>query len=271
MRIIFIAAGFGFLCLHPLFAAPNPQPATAFALGTSTIAPLKTEDTRAFFKAFIAKVNPLPRGDFESREAYQKRLPLPEDAKKLVYLPAEILMPSLEKNFAYDIDTQMMTVIGGFEPYKDNRPHKPKGTKAMYIAQDFTDMTPYTGSNAYGGTATVSGGESADYIIDFHNARQWTASLYDNKTKHFAVSFPVSPSIGQELSKHLQIVLGVVPMGYSNSFYGETFRETPTFDNPNDFVNYAYEIEADLVSVSVIDTNTGMILKQIIVPASQAK
>ena len=261
-------AGYGIASNHLSATAEQKLPASdPLPLG------LRTENIIKFFQDFITD-HPIPqRSQFETEAEYQARLGPAFDQSRVYYFPVDAAVEDGPK-FKYDIDSKMMTVMGGSEELVSGRTEsdaEPEDVTAIVLHIKDDDQGEYDAQTAGGAQIKVSKSATTDYDLDFVNASDWPVTAYysagDDKDKHhFLVSFAMGPKAAEELSHHMKMVLGVNLEGYQNA--GSRFSDyhKPTFDEPNEFTMSVDWIEAKLVSVSVWDTEAKKIVSQVLVP-----
>ncbi len=245
------------------------KPVTAPTKAPSVTPGLSIADTKTFFLDFISKSKPPEKSEFETDTDYQKRLPPAFDTKKVIYFIAE-MQPETDKNYKYDIATKTLSVLGGWQQYSDDRKSIPSGATSIAIRQDYKDLGSYNGTTAGGANVSVSKASFLTFVLDFRNQSAWPVAVWnalDAKTsnKHLSVSVPMEPLEAEALSKHIELVIGVTLAGYSNTDSEITFRTTPTFDDPSDLVSTTVSAEANLVSLTVLDTASKKIITQVFV------
>jgi hypothetical protein len=243
-------------------AAALPQPARqAPTAGTfeETKAPFEPQlkDTEATFKEFIAKGHPKPRDQFETREEYEARLPKPFDSSEVLYFEV-----TQEASYSYDIDKQRLTLVGGEFKNPDFREYKLTGLAPLAIHRKLSDTGRYEASNAFGKTVTVTKGYFYDYYLHLTNGKSLPATLkvpgrksYD-KSEQLTLSVTIQRDQAKEVAPRLAIVCGVRFVAYAKSAHECTLATTATIARPSDLAVFANGIDADLVSIHIIDKQT---------------
>jgi hypothetical protein len=247
--------------LGPMAATPGSPTTPA----RSTLL-LRVEDTKAFFERFISTGEVSPRGKFETRESYQKRLPPPFDSNKIVYFTVSSGGPYydfLHDPYDYDMDTQKFTAFAGHLDRQDSLPTYPgadKGTPIIiYEKKDKEDTYPAT--NRFGVAATVDRSYYSDYVLNFSNLDQCPAELYDSASGIFKITIARSPKVAERLSKNFEVIVGVKLPGYSHSGFGY-FHTEPTIDKPIETFTLRSQIDAEMMKVILRDKSSGEVLAE---------
>jgi hypothetical protein len=236
---------------------------------TSSTAPtgsFNIEDTKSFFISYTAKITPPERGDFETDEEYQKRLPKPWDTNKVVYFKVDYNI----KNYTYDINAKKLTIHSGTFLYSDFEEYG--ATIPIIIHNETEDKGSYIGTNAYGAEVTVNKVYIKDYILNIVNADQCKPDYLTDppsleemraaqeNTNNFITidsplhfTFNIEPAAAEKFCKAAQMIIGVKLLGYSNSEFKCTGTAKPTIDHPRELASFRYRIDCRLASIIVTD------------------
>lgn len=241
---------------------PPPQPVRAASVA-GTIAEVKAPfqpqllTAEEAFKDFYAKAHPKPRDQFETREEYDARLPKPFDNSQLFYF--EVTQDSA---YSYDIDRQRLTVFGGAFKSPDYREYKLTGLVPFSIHRKIDDKGSYEASNAYGKTVTVTKGYINDFFLHLINGKSLPAALKVPNKKSYEPSEQLALSVAlprdqaKEVAPRLALVCGVRFVSYAKSVMECTLSSKATISSPTELAVFAYGIDAQLVSLHIIDKQT---------------
>lgn len=244
--------------------------------GAANAAAIKPEDTRQFFTLFCAKAQPPKRDPFETDQEYTSSLPPPWESSRIVYfevMPGEgvtIENPDAENGFSYDIHTQTLTITSGSAADSSDGGWHPKATRPIQLLESVDSIDSYKATNGFGAQVSVTRESATDCVLYVHGMEACPRDIFDSKTCQFKVSTNLPPDQAKAETPDLRIIIGVRLRSYANSYYGLTCKQSPTFSDPVDITKYRMSIEADFVSVSLMDSTSGKILTQFDVPAGHA-
>lgn len=226
---------------------------------------------------FIEKVNsisePLPRGEFETREAYEARQPS-LSLEKSVLLRLERGF----KDYSYDIDKKLLSIhipIAKIEPRKRKLTGLP-----IQAAYKIENQGEYIASNAYGAKVKVEKTYSTIYILYVPDSQidglvtekenpvlaslpestraSLRKTLKDEKT--IAVTLVAEPSDAKRISENFAVLFRVRPKGLQNSVFEATHTTKPTISEPKESTLFSRAIEVDLLEILVRDGALGSVL-----------
>ena len=226
-----------------------------FSETRSPLLPSLTE-IEPFFQQFIDRGHPTPRDQFETQEEYSARLPKDLDSTIIYYFVVKGAAA-----FQYDIDRQRLLISAGeFEVPRYNN-YSIGIMVPVKIFGCLQDKGDYEGSNSYGKTATVTKANSYDYFFHLTNGKALSSKLRI-KSKDYSdveslgLSFPIATADAKKLAPDLVLVCGVRFLDYKRSIYECTGVHKPTVDNPSEFCFYSKGIDAEIASLSVVNTQT---------------
>ena len=235
---------------QPIRAAPS---AGTFEEVKSPFEP-KLKNTEEVFDDFVAKGDPKPRDQFETREEYETRLPKPFDNSEVFYFEV-----TLETSYSYDIDKQRLTLVAG--KLKSPGYHKYKLTDLvpLSIHRKYEDKGTYEASNSYGKTVTVKKTYVQEYYLHLTNGKSLPAALkipskesYD-KSEQLSLSISLPRDQAKELAPRLGLICGVRFIAYPRSVHECTLSGKATITNPSELAVFAKGIDAQIVSIHVIN------------------
>lgn len=215
------------------------------------------QTTEAAFKDFYAKSHPKPRDQFETREEYEARLPKPFDNTQLFYFEV-----TQDAAYSYDIDRQQLTVFGGAFKSPDYREYKLADLVPFSLHRKIDDKGTYEASNAYGKTVTVTKGYINDFFLHLTNGKSLPAALKVPNKKSYEPSSQLALSVAlprdqaKEVAPRLALVCGVRFLSYTKCVMECTLSSKATITNPTELAVFAYGIDAQLVSIHIIDKQT---------------
>lgn len=233
---------------------------------------LKIEDTKAFFDDYLSKKDPPPRGEFETTDEYQKRIPKYPKPTGICYFSVPYVLS--EKRYTYNADTQTMMVIGDYlsTPFDEEKRFclPRKLVDRVYRTDGYCNS--YTATNAYGAQVTVTVETATEYKFCYANLTCIPQELVDGKLtgdESFEFRLPVhlAPKAAEAFSKNIETIIGVRPIDYSRSIRTQRFSKA-TFDSPSDFTYNSLIIEANLVKIILRNSATKEIVAQYDIPES---
>jgi hypothetical protein len=243
--------------------APPAQPAAT---------DLKIEDTKAFFDDYLSKKDPPPRGEFETTEEYQKRIPKYPKLTGIYYF--SVPYSSSRKQYTYNADTQTMMVIGDYLslPSEKERYFCSQGKLVDRVYRTDGYCNSYTATNAYGAQVTVTVETATDYKFCYANLTCIPPELVDGKltgndSVKLIIPVHLDPKAAEAFSKNIETIIGVRPIDYSRSIRTQRFIKA-TFDSPSDFTYNSLLIEANLVKFILRNSATKEIVAQYDIPES---
>ncbi len=221
---------------------------------------------------FITKINavaePQPRGEFETREAYEARQPkLPDAASTLLRIERGY------KDYSYDIDKKVLTIR---IPIAKIKPRKSLSGLPLQAAYSIDKKEEYTGSNSYGARVTVEKIWSTSYLLFIPPAQVESmltetenpilATLPESMRARMADTFkertvslylPAEPRDAERISKNYAVILRVRPKGLQYSVFEATHSTKPTISEPKESTLFTRAIEVDLLEILVRDGPMG--------------
>ncbi len=239
-------------------SVPKPEPARP--------QPVKYDFLEA--QEYITKISALaespPRGEFETKEAYEARQPkLPDAASTLLRIERGY------KDYSYDIDKKVLTIR---VPITTLKPRKSLSGLPLQAAHSFDTKEEYIGSNSYGAKVKVEKNWSTQYLLfvppaQFNSMLKETddpifASLPESrraayKKRTISLDISAEPRDAERISKNYAVLLRVRPKGLQFSVSEATFSTKPTISEPKDSVLFTRAIEVDLLEVVVRDGPMG--------------
>ena len=226
---------------------------------------------------FIERVNsisePSPRGEFETREAYEARQPS-LSLEKSVLLRLERSF----KDYSYDIDSKLLSIhipVAKIEPRKKQLTGLP-----IQAAYKIENQGEYVASNAYGAKVKVEKTYSTNYVLYVPDSQLGglvtekenpvLASLPENlrasmkKTlkneKTIILTLTAEPGNAKRISENFAVLFRVRPKGLQNSVFEATHSTKPTISEPKESTLFSRAIEVDLLEIQVRDGALGSIL-----------
>lgn len=222
------------------------------ALFTKTITEIEP-----FFRGFVTKGHPSSRDQFETQEQYEARLPKPIDQATVFYFSVE-----RAANFKYDIDRQRLLVTGGEIKDPGYREYKYDSAIPLMIFYRSEEKDKYEASNAYGKTVTVTKDYFYECFLHLTNGKKLNQKLRTKGMEDYSVveslglSFPIATADAKELAPNLALVVGVRFSDYKRSISECTLYSKATIQRPAELSVFCTGIDAELVSVHVIDKRT---------------
>jgi hypothetical protein len=226
---------------------------------------------------FIEKINsisePQPRGEFETREAYEARQPsLSLDKSVLLRLERGF------KDYSYDIDRKLLSIhipVAKIEPRKRKLTGLP-----IQAAYKIESQGEYIASNAYGAKVKVEKTYSTNYVMYVPDSQldglvtekenpalaslpesmraSMRKALKDEKT--IVVTLAAEPDNAKRISENFAVLFRVRPKGLENSVFEATLITKPTISEPKESTLFTRAIEVDLLEILVRDGASGSIL-----------
>lgn len=222
----------------------------------------KITDTKSFFEQFTANKEQQERGEFETKEEYERRTSKQADTTSVLYFKLDVIPLHFFKNYKYDIDAEKLTVTGGKCINYRYYDYTPSSGAAVVIRTRSEDKGKYKASNAFGKTITVDKTYLYDYVLDFANSDYIPDSVFDKSECAFTLSITRGPKEAEKLSKNLFLVVGVNLHGYQQSTYQCVEIKEPKIDSPSELGLYSYLIEVRFVKILLYDQVTKTILTQ---------
>ena len=244
-----------------LASVSKPEPARAL--------PVRHDFLEAQEYITNAVAEPQPRGEFETREAYEARQPkLPDAASALVRIERNFL------NYSYDIDKKVLTIR---IPFAMTGPRKRLSGLPLQAAYSIDKQEKYTGSNSYGAQVTVEKTRSTSYLLFIPPAQVESmltetenpiiATLFPEsmraryadafKEKTISLYLPAEPRDAERISKNYEVLLRVRPKGLQYSVFEATHTTKPTISEPEERTLFTRAIEVDLLEILVRDGPMG--------------
>lgn len=225
-------------------------------------------DAAKFIDKIISLAEPVPRGEFESREAYEARQPkLSASETTLVRLERGY------KDYAYDFDSKTLSIR---IPVGEIKPNKTLQGFPLRVAYEHENKGGYTASNAYGARVTVEKTWSTQYLLYVPNEQLGSlvtvtddpvlASLPDNlrrqmagkyKKTTVALTINAEPNDAERIAKDSLVLLSVRPKGLQDTVHEATFSSKPTISEPRESTLFTRAIGVDLVEIIIRDGKTG--------------
>ncbi|MFC7460314.1 hypothetical protein [Hydrogenophaga defluvii] len=243
-------------------SVPKPEPARP--------QPVKYDFLEA--QEYITKINaiaePQPRGEFESREAYEARQPKLADAASTL-----LRIERGYKDYSYDIDKKVLTIR---VPVAKIKPRKSLNGLPLQAAYSIDKKEEYTGSNSYGAKVTVEKTWSTSYLL-FVPPEQVNSMLKETenpilatlpesmrarmadsfKERTISVDISAEPRDAERISKNYVVLFRVRPKGLQFSVFEATQSTKPTISEPKDSTLFTRAIEVDLLEIVVRDGPMG--------------
>ena len=253
---------------------PPPSKPTKPA-SVSKSEPKRTQAVKQDFleaKEYIAKINaaadPQPRGEFETREAFEARQPKLSDNES-----ALLRIERGYKNYSYDIDKKVLTIR---IPVTKIKPRKSLSGLPLQAAHSIDKKEEYTGSNSYGTKVTVERTWSTLYLLFVPTAQLDSilaeapnpifATLPENmrarmpdtlNEKAISVYISAEPKDAERISQNYSVLLRVRPKGLQFSVHEATHTTKPTISEPRESTLFTRAIEVDLLEIIVRDGPMG--------------
>ena len=150
------------------------------------------------FTTYLANKIPPVRGDFETQEAYQKRLPKPIDQKRIYVFPVCQLPTGRafgilwDKNYKYDMEKQCLTIFAGCRyNYIDDPRLAAIGIKQdtdfigeglpIILSTSDHDMGVREKQNVYGAKVMVTATSYISYILNIDNYKNIPDSIIERR------------------------------------------------------------------------------------------
>jgi hypothetical protein len=243
MRIIFKITSLVILFSTPLFAQP-----------------FKITDIDSFFKAYTNQNKQPKRGEFETLEEYQKRLPQPYDSSKIVYFNIYANADIFDKNYTYDIDNQMLTFFGGKICLEKSSEYQTNDGIPINIYTNIYRNKEYEASNAYGKTVTVKELYGKFYVLNFLNISGLPDSIYDGAKNEFHLSIKKAPKEAEIISKTVSLIVCVQPINPKQSTFECTRTTKPTIEKPTAIATFLFWIDVKFKSLLLYDQDSKQVI-----------
>jgi hypothetical protein len=294
---------FGFAVLLGLFISGLAL--AAIPTPTQTPPPkapvIEIKDPAQFFPWFYGMRNKrAQRGQFETEEAFQKRIPPPFDSSKILYFK----VGEGPVSYYYDIATQTLTIGNGecdsdqsftrWDP-RTNFDFQYGGSECLVITLKsvYHDKGSYLGQNAFGVKARIRKSEvegfrfkilnieflpgQYDHVITTPSGENMgikppigDGSIVGYMAKHnmplLKIPLQIEPSLAKKLAPNLEILIAVQLPAYEKCILFIDDPSTPTIDSLYETSGKRYQIEAKAVAFLVIDKTTKAVIKTIPVP-----
>jgi hypothetical protein len=246
-------------------------------VAAQTTPALKIQNTDQFFSWFLRLKERAPaKTEFETEDAYRKRLPA-IDSRKIVYFMVE---PERSvKSYSYDPATQTLILGAGILTDGEGRtaPFWDEGTTAtgmpfqrgVRLARRGVVTGSYVGETAFGVRRRVSQSVRTDYILRLSVPREWwgthvrTSPLFPPQ---LAFDLQVEPRAAERLSKSYQMLVGVQMKGLADSRYWISGEGEATLTSPEEVTRLTLMISATLKEIIIRDRFTKATIKTITVP-----
>lgn len=208
LSLILVTSGLGAAkAATPPEVTPSTNPAGPGATG-----PLPVEEVAPFFSDFQKKGMKPTRGEFETKEEYEKRLPKPWDSEKVVFF--SLNRSKLNKAYRYDVDRELLTVQGGKVPISASDLKKEFAGTPVTIFDEWEDKGEYEAKNGFGERVTVKKTWLTEYVLFLDNIGPLPETVYDRNKRQFEIQLSRAPKAAAELSKNVELLLAVRLKGY---------------------------------------------------------
>jgi hypothetical protein len=163
---------------------------SAFSMAQPTQAKgLKLSKTTTVFPFFaLVMKEKEERGEFETREEYQKRLSKRFDTTAVYFFKLETTPASMYKGYRYDIDDEMLSIIGGRCNDYGYREYTPLGSTATVILTTTEPRGTFKASNAFGKTIRVEEFNIREYVLSFVNSDSIPDTVFNREDCTFRLS-----------------------------------------------------------------------------------
>lgn len=228
-------------------------------------------DADKFITKITSLAEPKPRGEFETREAYEARQAKLTDSGAVL-----VRLEHGYKDYAYDIDSKTLSIQ---IPISEINPRKRLQGVPLRAAYSIDKKEQYTASNAYGARVTVERTWSTQYLLFVPTAQleglltvaddpamaslpeSMRARMADRfKKKTVTVSLTAEPSDAERIAKDYIALLLVRPRGLQGTVSEATFSSKATINEPKESTLFTQAIEIDLIEIVIRDGKTGKTL-----------
>ena len=239
---------------------------------------LKVQDTERFFTWFFHLKQRVPaKTEFETEEAYRKRLPA-IDSQKVLYFLVEP-EPDL-KNYSYDPSTQALTLGAGtitgdigMSPYADmgKTTTGQLANSGLRLARQGISSGSYVGETAFGVRRRVSQSVRTDYVLYVSAPREWWEAHAKAEPSYLparlTVDLHLEPRAADRLSKSYQMLVGVQVKGLAfSSLRVDSGNGYDTTTSPEELTYRTMMISATLKEIIIRDRFTKATVKTVTVP-----
>jgi hypothetical protein len=167
-----------------------------------------------------------------------------------------------DASFSYDIDKQRLTIVGGAFKSPDYNDYKLTGLAPFCIHTKYDDKGTFEASNSFGKTVTVKRASFYHHFLHLTNGKAVPPAFkvpgkrsYD-KSERLALTISMPRDQAKDVAPSLSLVCGVRLLGYAKSTMECTTSKKATIDSPSELAAFAYGIDAQLVSLHVINKQT---------------
>jgi hypothetical protein len=211
---------------------------------------------------YITKITrlarPEPRGEFETKEAYEARQPkLPDDSRSL------ILVERGYKQYSYDIDNKVLTI---HIPVSKLTPRKRLSGLPLRVAVSIDEDTVirswltnyllFIPPAQVESLLTETPMPSLAAIPESERAHALRMAAY-NKERRISLHLSAEPKDAERISKSYAVLLWVRPKGLEYSVSEATHSREPTISEPRDSTLFTRAIEVDLLEILIRDGSMG--------------
>lgn len=230
-------------------------------------APVDFVDADKFISKITSLAEPKPRGEFETKEAYEARQPKLAGTESVL-----VRVERGYKDYSYDIDSQTLSIR---IPVSEIKPRKALQGLPLRVAHKVDKEEKYTGSNAYGARVTVERRWSTQYLLfvptdqlkdlvtvtadpAFASLPESVRSKYNKTT--FALKLSAEPGDAERISKDYSLLLLVRPRGLQHTVHEASHSTKPTISDPTEITLFTAAAEVDLMEIVIRDGKTGKTL-----------
>lgn len=232
--------------------------------------PLLGHDVRAIVRELEKRQKTSKKGEFETTDAYHKRL----ESERRTALPGNLLPSDLlavvfrKIESKYDADQRVLNVTVPLEEANESgryrREEKRQGLRWSY---DVLESSSYVGTNAFGASKTIEKFRSTDYWVVFSDpARlnpqmvvpEWARELSRDYAKiSLAGSFAIEPAdaIIAKQRIHLLVIGRLATIPLTEGLY----YHDPKINEPRDTIIYFKNLVIDPEEAWIFDSSTGHI------------
>lgn len=182
------------------------------------------------------------KDEFETKEAYKKRMQEPYSQKRVSFLKDnEIVVAWDDYSLEYEAETQVMTIK------RDSY----RGGKKVRIKRASYKEGKYEGSNIFGAKVMVSSYSGRDYGIYALNSKELNKKVEIN----------IPPDQAKDLKENFGVlfVCGLKKDNQKSYFKKEYTGVTPTYDLPISYDFSAKYICVDIVEIVFFNKKTGAV------------
>ena len=236
--------------------------------------PLEVKNTKEFFEWFFRQTAQTPkRSQFETEEAYRKKLPSLDQSKVHYFRVAD---NENEGSFWYSVRSKTLTLsagnsyyggyysfddsAAGLDEFPDFAGSMREAPDVLTVARESHSGRSYTGQNAFGVRVRVKSSSMVSYGLLIPNASQVPQYGY-GKLK---VDLSVDPETARRLSKSCELVVGVSLLDFQKGWCYEA-GHSPTLNAPYEESNRLYVIHVGLREIIVRDKFTKSVLRRLVI------